>query len=195
MSAEPRHYFTLEEYFALEHTGDARYEYWDGDIICMSGGSRWHSRISGSVFFSIRNQLSGRKCETFTADQPVKSPTLYPYRYPDVSVVCGKAEFETMRGIDALLNPILIVEVMSPTSEKRDREEKLKLYQAIPSLKEYLVVAQDKPLVIQHLRQENGTWVTRTASNLSGSITLESIGCTLKLDDIYQNIEFGGENT
>src|SRR5205085_7444490 len=105
----PRHFYTLDEYFALEQVGDARYEYWDGEIACMSGGSRQHGRIAGNVYFTLRQQLTGGQCETFTADLPIKTPRLPPYRYPDVSVACGKAEFEKIQGIDALTNPTLIV--------------------------------------------------------------------------------------
>src|SRR5436853_3201110 len=92
-----RHYFSLEEYFALEHVGDARYEYWDGDIVCMSGGSKQHERIAGNVFAELHSQLKGRSCEAFTCDMPIKTPSLPPYRYPDASVACGKAEFEKMQ--------------------------------------------------------------------------------------------------
>src|SRR6266496_3756227 len=124
MSADPRHYFTLDEYFALEHTGDARYEYWDGEIVCMSGGSEQHVRIGGNVYFNLRQQLIGRDCEAFTSDLAIKTSVLPPYRYPDVSVTCDKAEFEKIEGISVLTNPHLIVEVLSTKTERRDRNEK-----------------------------------------------------------------------
>src|SRR5882724_3062675 len=119
----PRHYYSLEEYFALEHAGDARYEYWDGDILCMSGGSEAHGTIAGNIFYRLRQKLEGKPCRVFTADMAVKTPTLLPYRYPDASVACGESRFENIRGVDALLNPVLIVEVLSPTTAQHDREE------------------------------------------------------------------------
>ena len=87
-------YYTLEEYFALEGAGHARYEYWDGEIVSMSGGTQQHMRIGGNTYFSLRQQLTGRQCEAFTNETPIKTPSLPPYRYPDVSAACGKAMFE-----------------------------------------------------------------------------------------------------
>jgi Uma2 family endonuclease len=195
MSADPKHYFSLDEYFALEHTGDARYEYWDGDVVCMSGGSPEHSRISGNLYFQLRSQLRDKNCEAFTADQAVKNhrpilPPYTPYFYPDVTVVCGESQFERIRGIDTLTNPTLLVEVISATSETRDKETKLELYKQIPSLKEYLIVAQDKPEIIQYMRQNDERWVSETISGLSETITFPSIACKLLLSDVYENIEF-----
>ena len=192
MSANPRHYFTLDEYFALEHTGDARYEYWDGDIVCMSGGSPEHSRISSNLHFQFRLKLMGKKCEAFTGDQAVQNhlPIPPPYFYPDVTVSCGKPDFERVRGIGILKNPTLLVEVTSPTSEDRDKNSKLELYKQIPDLKEYLIVAQNKPEIVQHIKQSDGKWITETISGLTATITLPSIACKLALTDVYENIEF-----
>src|ERR1051326_5375149 len=96
----PQHYYSLDEYFALEQASDARFEYWNGEIVCMSGGSSTHSRISSNVHYRLRQQVSGTDCEAFTADLPVKTPTLPPYRYPDVTVGCGELNFEHLRGAD-----------------------------------------------------------------------------------------------
>jgi Uma2 family endonuclease len=149
MAADPkdrtRHLYTLDEYFALERAGDARYEYWDGDVVCKSGGSETHSQICGNVFFRLRLQLASQSCRVFTGDLPVRTPTLPPYRYPDASVVCGTAALEKVRGIDVLINPLLIVEVLSPTSAARDCEDKFIAYKAITGFSEYLLVAQEFP--------------------------------------------------
>jgi Uma2 family endonuclease len=109
---EPRHYYSLDEYFALERAGDARYEYRDGDIFCMSGGSRAHVQIASNVFFRLRQRLEGGPCRVFTGDLAVKTPSLPPYRYPDVTAGCGQLKFEHIRGVDALVNPVLIVAVL-----------------------------------------------------------------------------------
>jgi len=189
---QPRHYFSLDEYFALEHAGDARYEYWDGDIVCMSGGSRAHGQISGNVFFRLRQKLSGGRCRAFTADQAVKTPTLPPYRYPDVTVGCGQLTYEGMRGVDALTNPVLIVEVLSPTTADRDREDKFAAYQAIATFSEYLLIAQDAPHVTHYLRQPDGRWTREDVTDMNAALTLESIGCALSLSDIYEDVTFSG---
>ena len=185
----PRHFYTLEEYFAPERAGHARYEYWDGEIICMSGGSQAHVRISGNVYFTLRQQLAGGPCEAFTGDLSIKTPALPPYRYPDVSVVCGQAVFEKMEGIDVLTNPTLIVEVLSPATARRDRREKRAAYQALPSLMEYLLIAQDAPHLTHYLRQGE-TWTRTDASDLKAAVVLPSIERALTLSDAYIGVEF-----
>lgn len=194
MAANPKdlsqHYYSLDEYFALEHAGDARYEYWNGDIHCMSGGSRDHIRISANVFYRLRQRLEGGLCEAFTAEQPVKTPTLPPYRYPDASAACGESKFENIRGMDALTKPVLIVEVLSPTTAAHDHEEKFTAYRAIPTFHEYLLVAQDAARVTHYVRQPNSVWERRDVNSLDASLALESVGCELKMSDIYEGVSF-----
>jgi Uma2 family endonuclease len=186
----PQYYFSLDEYFALEHAGDARYEYWNGEIVCMSGGSREHGRISSNVHGQLYLGLRGGQCQTFTAEQPVKTPTLPPYRYPDASVACGELKYENVRGIDVLLNPVVIVEVLSPTSAARDYEDKFTAYQAIQTFSEYLLIAQDTPRVIHYTRQPEGGWERRDVIGLNATLTLTSINCALKLIDVYEGVTF-----
>jgi Uma2 family endonuclease len=193
MAAEPkdspRHFYTLEEYFALERTGDGRYEYWDGEIVSMSGGSKEHGRIAGNVYFGLRRQMADRGCEVFNSEIPVKTPTLPPYRYPDASVVCGDATFESVDGIDTLINPTLIVEVLSPGTERRDRNEKRAAYQALPSLMDYLMLAQDAPHAT-HFARQGEKWVRSDYGDLNASIVLKSIECVLTLSEIYTAVQF-----
>jgi Uma2 family endonuclease len=186
----PRRYYTLEEYFALEHAGEARYEYWDGEIVCMSGGAREHSRISSNVHYRLRQGLEGSRCIAFTADQAVKTPTLLPYRYPDASVACGDLAFENIRGVDVLVNPVLIVEVLSPTSAMRDHEEKFVAYQAISTFNDYLLIAQDTTHITHYARTAGGMWARRDIIDQSGLITFQSIGCSLAIADIYEGVSF-----
>lgn len=185
----PRHYFSLDEYFALEHAGDARYEYWDGDIHCMSGGSREHGMISSNVVLALGLGLRGGPCRPFTGDMAVLTPALPPYRYPDASVACGELQFRHVHGIDALVNPVLIVEVLSPTTASRDQEEKFAAYQAIPTFAEYLLVAQDAPRVT-HYRRTGDVWERRDVSGLDATIQLEALGCALNLHDLYEGVTF-----
>jgi Uma2 family endonuclease len=189
----PRHYYTLEEYFALERAGEARYEYWDGEILCMIGGSRQHAMISGNVYFKLRSQLNATGCQTFNADMPIKTPTLTPYRYPDASVACGNLVFETINGIDVVTNPVLIVEVLSPGTENLARREKRAAYHAIPSMKEILLIAQDMPHVTQLVRQSHALteeWARRDYGDLTAKVELSSIECVLLLGDVYEGVDF-----
>ena len=188
----PQHYYSLDEYFALEHAGDARYEYWDGEIVCMSGGSKEHAQICSNVHYRLRQKLEGGPCRAFTSEQPIKTPTLLPYRYPDVVVGCNDLNFESMRRIDALINPVLIVEVTSPSSELRDRENKFKAYQAMPGFQEYLLITQDAPRVTHYVRQPDGQWTSEDITDVSASVVLERVGCTLSMQEIYEDVRFAG---
>jgi Uma2 family endonuclease len=184
----PQHYYSLEEYFALEDASDARFEYWDGDIVCMSGGSRAHGTISSNVHFALALGLRGGRCRAFTGDVAVWTPTLPPYRYPDASAACGELEFKHIKGHDALVNPALVVEVTSPSTVSLDEGPKFIAYQAITTLREYLLVSQDETRVTHYVRREGGAWERHDVTDAGASLELESIGCTLKLGDIYEGV-------
>ena len=186
----PRHFYSLDEYFALENAGHVRYEYWDGEIVCMSDGSKELSQIDGNVFYRLRLNLKGGSCRAFTSELPVKTPTLTPYRYPDATVGCGELKFEHIRGVDALVNPTLIFEVLSPTSSIRDHNEKFTEYKAIESFCEYLLIAQDAPQVTHYVRQSDGRWESEVITDMRAEIVLNSVGCKLSLADIYEDVTF-----
>jgi Uma2 family endonuclease len=186
----PRHYYSLEEYFALERTSDARFEYWGGDVVCMSGGSRAHGTISGNIFYRLRQRLEGGRCTAFTADTAILTPALPPYRYPDASAACGELQFRNVNGLDALVNPVLVVEVTSPSTIGRDEGEKFVAYQAVTTLREYLLVSQNAPRVTHYMRQTDGSWARRDVTDIDASIELESVGCALKMRDIYEGLTF-----
>jgi Uma2 family endonuclease len=186
----PCRLYTLEEYFALEGVGEARYEYWDGEIVCMSGGSRQHATVGSNVHFRLSQGLQGKNCRAFTGELQIKTPILPPYRYPDVSVVCGKPEFDKIAGFDVLINPILVVEVLSPGTAHLDRKEKREAYQALPSLMEYLLISQDAPHITQYVRQADGQWQRRDYGDLVTVVNLPSINCTLSMQEVYDGVEF-----
>ncbi|MBX7221375.1 MAG: Uma2 family endonuclease [Blastocatellia bacterium] len=190
MSIQRKHFHTLAEYFALEKVGDARYEYWNGEIVCMNGGSEAHGRISGNVFGSLYSQLKGRSCTAFTSEIPIKTPKLPPYRYPDASVACGKAVFEKMEGIGVLTNPVLIVEILSEHTEKADRGVKFEAYKTLESFREYMLVAQNEPHLTHFIKQENGEWKRFDTADLNGTLKLETIDCSLALADVYEDVTF-----
>ena len=189
LKQRPQNFYTLDEYFALEKQGDKRYEYWDGEIFCMSGGSTQHSIISTNMTVEIGIQLKGKKCRVFNSDQSVYTPALPPYRYPDVSVVCGKPNSINLLGIDAVTNPTVVFEVLSEWTEEADRSVKKVAYQALESLQEYLLVSQEEPHVTQFIRQGDN-WLRKDFGDLTAIVDLPSIGCQLALSDVYEGVEF-----
>ncbi len=149
MSAIPIHKMTMEEYIEFDKNAEGRYEYFAGEVFAMAGGSPEHTRIGGNVFGTLREKLRGTHCEAFTADLRLKVSAALPYRYPDVSVVCGEAQYEEVQGVKLLLNPVLLVEVLSSSTAEYDLGEKFTEYKSIPSFQEYLVVSQTRPFVIR----------------------------------------------
>lgn len=186
---KPRHYYTLEEYFALEKVGNARYEYWDGDIVCMSGGTRQHAIITSNIHRDLSGMLKGSKCRAFTEGTPIKTPSLPPYRYPDVSVVCGEMQFHSFDGIEALVNPILVVEVLAASTEIADRKQKKDAYQGLSSVVEYLIVSQTAHHITRFARHGE-FWHREEFSGLDTIIQLSSLNCDLVLHDIYEGVVF-----
>ncbi len=185
----PRRHYTLEEYFALEKLGEARYEYWDGDIVCMSGGLKGHAYTSENVFFHLRSLLAKGGCRAFSSETAIKTPALPPYRYADVGAVCGQPIYEKLQGIDVLTNPTLVVEVLSRSTELKDRNSKKNAYQALPSLQQYLIISQTEPHLTLFTRLGD-KWQRQDSSDMEGSIKLVSVNCELALKDIYENVEF-----
>ena len=189
MSAEPRKY-TLEEYFDIELSSEARYEYWNGEIFSMSGVSESHARIEVNLIATLRATLRKRSCRVFPANMRLNVPTLPPYRYGDLSVVCGDAIFHKIGGVDVLTNPVLIVEVLSESTEAYDRGDKFTHYKSIPAFREYLLIAQHRPHITQYVKQEDGTWSYREINTLTDTLALPSVDCTLELTDIYHDVGF-----
>jgi len=185
----PRHYYTLEEYFALERASEARYEYWDGEILCMSGGTDRHYIISENLRTKLAEILRGRDCRAFSGGVPIHTPSLPPYRYADASVVCGQPIFVNCSGIDALTNPVLVVEVLSPSTDQLDKGAKRTAYQKVPSVREYLIVAHDAPHVTQY-RRRGRQWVRQDFGDLHAILELPSISSQLRIGDIYEGIVF-----
>ena len=156
---QPRH-ATPEEYLAVERASETRSEYFAGDIVAMTGASRAHNLIVLNVGAELRAQLRGRACESYVEGMRVKVVAAGVYTYPDVVVVCGEPVFEDEQ-VDTVLNPTLIVEVLSPSTERYDRGRKLEHYRKIPSLSEYILIAQDARRIEWYTRQEGGLWSYR----------------------------------
>ena len=190
MAANPKRKYTLEEYFDLELSTNERFEYFDGEIFSMSGVSEQHDEIEGNTYHTLRLALEGRECRVFLADMRIKVPSLPPYRYADVSVTCEKPVFEKMGGVDVVTNPTLIIEVLSDSTEAYDRGDKFTHYKSIPSLKEYLLIAQHRPHITQYVKQNDGSWSYGEVNELSARIQLASIDCVLELSEIYRDVTF-----
>ena len=188
MSALPESYLTPEEYLTIERKAEYKSEYSDGIMYAMSGASREHNRITVNLVRTVGNQLRGSSCEPFSADMRVRIPFPRRYVYPDLVVACGDAEFEDDE-LDVLLNPVLIVEVLSPSTEGYDRGAKLAWYRCIESLREYVLVSQDSPHVERYVKRDEG-WVLTDTDGLEATVRLESIGCELALSEIYDRVTF-----
>lgn len=188
MSTQPkRSFLTAEEYLAIERNAEFKHEYHQGEIFAMAGGSDPHNIIVSNIIRVLGNQLLERDCIVYPSDMRVKVSPIGKYTYPDVTVACGKRVFEDSE-IDTLLNPIVIFEILSHTTEAYDRGRKFQQYQFIESLAEYIMIAQDLILAKQYVRQKDKTWMYAEYQNLDGMVNLESIGCELLLKDVYVKV-------
>lgn len=191
MSAIPKTYYTEEEYLALEREAPYRSEYYRGEIFAMAGGSDEHNTVAGSIRDALTPQLRGR-CRRYMFEMRLKILATGLYTYPDVMILCGPRHFTEDRP-DTVTNPQVIFEVLSDSTEKYDRGKKFSHYQKVPSLQEYLLVAQNKPIVDHFIRDDGDVWTFRRYEALSDIITLPSIGAIITLAEIYEEIELDEE--
>jgi Uma2 family endonuclease len=175
-----------EEYLALERQAETKSEYLGGYVVAMSGASRLHNYATLDIAAELREQLRDRPCEIFSNDMRVKISESGDYTYPDVVVACGDVQFEDAE-LDTLLTPTVIIEVLSPSTERNDRGPKFTSYRQLPSLQEYMLVAQDRPSVEHYVRQGE-RWVLTTHDGLAETAQLPSIGCELRLSEIYRRV-------
>jgi Uma2 family endonuclease len=190
MPMEPRMLITREEYLALERTGDQKHEYVAGEVWAMVGGSPQHSEIAANTIASLHSQLRQRPCRIYTSDLRVAIRAMDVYTYPDVTVVCGEPQFDGDG--DALFNPTVIIEVLSPATESYDRGRKFLRYQRIATFQEYVLIRQDTPWIERYTRHAGGQWLWTAAESLDESVALLSIECMLSLADVYAKVAFDG---
>src|SRR5581483_8514282 len=157
MATAGKHLLTPQEYLARERRAEYRSEYYRGEMFAMAGASRAHTLIKDNVAAETRSQLKGGPCSVYTSDLRVKVEATGLYTYPDVVIACDEEQFED-NAFDTLLNPRAIVEVLSDSTEKYDRGTKFDHYREVPSLQEYVLIAQDRPRVERYVRQADGTW-------------------------------------
>ncbi len=187
MSSQPTTSLSPAEYLELERKAEFKSEYFQGEMFAMAGASRRHGLIALNVAAEFRQQLKARPCEAYAGDMRLRVSPSGLYTYPDVVVVCGEAQFADDHK-DTLLNPNLIVEVLSDSTRDYDRGEKFQHYRSLPSLREYLTVSQDTPHVEHWTRQPEDRWLLTEFSDLNKSIQLTSVDCVLPMAEIYDKV-------
>jgi len=194
MSAQPQlAYITPEEYLALERKAEYKSEYFEGEIFAMSGASPTHNQITANVLAEIHAQFKKRPCRLYVNDMRVKVSPTGLYTYPDIVALCDKPRFDDAQQ-DTLLNPSVLIEVLSDSTANSDRGAKFKHYRTLDSLKEYLLVAQDEYHIEHYVRQATYQWLLSETSNLQAVIELPSINCRLALTDIYDKVEIENQD-
>jgi Uma2 family endonuclease len=181
--------FTAEQYLGLERHSEIRHEFLDGIVYAMSGGSRAHSAVCFNLAGIFHRQLSGTPCQGFSPDMKVRAGDASLYAYPDLTVVCGEPILHDDQG-DVLLNPSVIFEVLSRSTEAYDRGEKFERYKSIETLTDYVLVSQDRAHIEHFSRQPDGTWARAEVNGLDASFDLASINCRLPLAEVYDRVEF-----
>jgi Uma2 family endonuclease len=194
MSAQPRVPISEAEYLAFERDSDQKHEYFDGQIYFMAGGTATHDKIAGNTYASLHGQLRNRSCSVYSSDLRIRVAQTGLYTYPDVSVVCGREQFADERE-DTLMNPIVIIEVLSPSTEKYDRGKKFQHYRTILSLREYVLISQDDFHIERYTRQDDNQWLLAEVTGLDAQIELSSIQASLALRDVYAKVTLAAETT
>ncbi|MGZ8376663.1 MAG: Uma2 family endonuclease [Gemmatirosa sp.] len=184
----PEPYVTPEEYLERERAAETRSEYYRGRVYAMTGASRQHGRIVYNLAGILSRQLSRSACDVYLSEMRVKVRRNGLYTYPDVVALCGEPTFEDAQ-LDTLVNPTLIVEVLSPSTTAYDRGEKFALYRELETLRDYVLVAQDQPRV-ERFQREGDRWALTEAVGLDASMAVPSVGATLPLRDLYARVEW-----
>lgn len=189
MTVSPGPRLTPEEYLATEREASAKSEYVHGEVFAMVGASAQHALITSNLVRELGTQLKGRDCRVFASDLRVLVSDTGLYTYPDVVVACGPPRFADDRR-DTLLNPVVLVEVLSESTQDYDRGGKFEHYRGLDSLREYVLVAQDRPHLEHFVRQPDGRWLFAETNRLEDAVALPSIGCTLALAEVYDKAEW-----
>lgn len=188
MSAARAFRLTPEEYLVIERAAERKSEYYDGRMFLVSGASRPHVLITMNLVRDLGNQLLDRPCEVYALDMRLKVTAAGLHTYPDVTVACGDIRFEDSR-TDTLLNPRVVIEILSPSTEVYDRGRKFAMYRALDSLREYVLISQSEHWVERFARQSDSPdWECSEARGLDAEMELPSIGCCLRLSEVYRNV-------
>lgn len=193
MVANPIHdKWTVEEYLAFEEESEIRHEFVDGQIVAMAGAKKPHAQVNGAIYYLLYGQTLDRDCLVFQGDMRTQvSENIY--YYPDIAVVCGQDHY-TDETENSLTNPTVIIEVLSPSTEHKDRGQKFADYRTIPTLQEYWLFSQDRVQVEYYVRKSEKTWEFGEITDPDAVLELKSIGCTLALRDVYRRIDLNQED-
>jgi Uma2 family endonuclease len=191
VSTQPKTFLTPEEYLEIERKAEFKSEYFNGEMFAMAGAKRAHNLVVTNLVAALHRQFRSRACEVYPADMRVRVAATGLYTYPDVVAICDVPHFLGDQE-DTLLNPSVIVEVLSPSTEAYDRGRKFEHYKSLESLREYLLVAADRMHADLYTRQADGRWMLASADKLEDSLTLESVDATLLLADLYEKVELSG---
>jgi Uma2 family endonuclease len=190
MVAVPKDRFTLEEYIEFDKNSEERWEYFDGVIVSMSGNTLVHNQISTNLIAGLQKKALAKGCRVLPADMRIKVPKAPPYRYADIVVVWGPPVIEKVQKLDVLVNPSLIIEILSKSTEAYDRGQKFVPYKSIESFNEYLLVAQDRPSITHYVRQPDGSWLRTDIEGLDNEVEIVTLSCKVSLRDIYALVDF-----
>ena len=189
MSALPKTRLNALQYLAIENAAEFRSEFFDGEMFAMAGASPRHNFIKENVAVELGSRIKGGRCRTMSSDQRVTVERTGLYTYPDILVVCGTPQF-ARDDANSIVNPTAIIEVLSPSTEKYDRGAKFRNYQQIPTLVEYILVAQDEAVCERFIRQTDGSWNFVSFVGLAETLTFHSVPANILLADIYAGVEF-----
>ncbi|MBX9581727.1 MAG: Uma2 family endonuclease [Gemmataceae bacterium] len=194
MSAAPKPTkLTVAEYLTRERAADRKSEFVDGVMYAMAGASPAHNKVKDNLIVELGTRFKGTGCRTFSSDQRVRVAPAGPYYYPDIAVVCGPEEYDDADP-DSLVNPLILVEVLSDSTERYDRRFKFRQYQRIAAFREYVLVAQDEPFVERWVRQPDGAWLPQPpAVGPDAVLALSTVPVSVPLTDVYAGVTFPPE--
>ncbi len=181
--------YSVAEYLSREAASTVRHEYYRGEIFAMAGNTTQHNEIQVNLIHQLRLALKGSPCRPYGTDQRIRIEAVNLFTYPDVVVICGEFEFAADDPM-AVTNPRVIFEILSPSTEAYDRGEKFELYQHLPSLQEYILVAQNRARVDRFTREPDGQWRLKSFAGLEDALEIESLKCRIPLALVYENVKF-----
>lgn len=195
MNAQPleKQKMTVEAYLEIEREEKTKSEYFEGELFAMTGASLNHNRINHNVSGELRNRLKLAPCEALSSDMRVKIEKIEKYTYPDIVIACKEIHMERRQGVETLLNPIVIIEILSDATEAYDRGLKFYHYRLIPSLQEYILISQNHCLVERFLRQSDGTWGLSSYEGMDAVLYIASVDCEVPLSEIYSRVVIDGD--
>jgi Uma2 family endonuclease len=189
MSAIKNRRMTEDEYLVMERAAETKSEFYSGEVVAMAGASLFHNAVKDNLIGLLHSRLQGTGCRTFSSDMKVWSPRTHQYTYPDIVIICGKPEFKDEK-TDILLNPKVVIEVLSPSTEVRDRTTKFKGLILLDSVQEYILVSQNDPFIERMVRDRNSDWKLTPFIGLESDFELATLPVKIPMAEIYHDVEF-----